>query len=338
MGSTIYDVAKEAGVSIATVSKVVNGNGRISEKTINHVNEVMRRLNYQPSTIASALTSKRTYTLGIIVPNIANPFFGEVTRIIEKYAHESGYTMMVCSTYNDVELEIQNIQLLMRQQVDGMIIATEQISNKVLLELNIRNVPIVKFSAFNDSEKMLSISTDNYKGGEKAAAYLYENGHRDIWIIGEQSRHSEQQRIAGFRAYFAQKGHELDNSVVYHSDTEYEDAIEMVKQLLKQDNLPSAIFVTTDIVAVILMNIAQQMGIRVPEDLSVIGFDNTIFAQLYHPQLTTIAQPVNAMGRLAVESLIDIIEEKITSPFQLTYFEPKLIERATVKKLEVKTV
>lgn len=334
MGNTIYDVAKEAGVSIATVSKVVNGTGRISEKTSKHVREVIERLNYQPSTIASALTSKRTYTLGIIVPNIANPFFGEVTRIIEKYAHESGYTMMVCSTYNEIDREIQNIQLLLRQQVDGIIMATEQISNEVLVDLNIRNVPIVKFSAFNDSEKMLSISTNNYEGGQKAAAYLYENGHRDVWIIGEQSRHSEQQRIAGFRAYYTQQGHVLEDSVIYHSDTEYEEAIEVVKKLLKQNRLPSAIFVTTDIVAVILMNIAQQLGIRVPEDLSVIGFDNTIFAQLYHPQLTTIAQPVNAMGRLAVKSLIETIEGKVTSPFQLTYFEPKLIERATVRRVE----
>lgn len=331
MGKTIYDVAEEAGVSIATVSKVINGTGRISEKTSKNVRDVMKRLKYQPSAIASALTSKRTFTLGVIVPNIANPFFGEVTRIIEKYAREYGYTTMVCSTYNDIECEINNIQLFLKQQVDGMIIATEQISNEELVLLNTREIPIVKFSAFNDSEGMLGISTDNYAGGQMAAQYLYEKGHRQLWIVGEQGRHSEQQRIEGFRAFFAQRACLIDDSAIYHSDTEYEKAIELAKQLLSQAKLPSAIFVTTDLVAIIIMNIAKQLGIRVPEDLSIIGFDNTIFAQLYNPQLTTIAQPVNAMGKEAVKSLIEMIDGKLVAPFQLKYFEPELIERGTVK-------
>jgi LacI family transcriptional regulator, purine nucleotide synthesis repressor len=334
MGKTIYDVAKEAGVSIATVSKVINGNGRISEKTIQKVKGVMKELNYQPSTIASALTSKRTHILGVIVPNIANPFFGEVTRIIEKYAHENGYTTMVCSTYNDIAREIHNIQLFLRQQVDGMIIATEQIDNEELNRLNSRGIPIVKFSALSDSTKMLGISTENFVGGQLAANYLFSNGHRNIWIVGEQNRYSEQQRIAGFRSFFAEKGFPIREDCIFHSDTEYEEAIEMAKRILKQPNLPTAMFVTTDFVALVIMNIAKQLGIQIPEDLSIIGFDNTIYAQLNYPQLTTVAQSVNKMGKHAVTSLIEMIEGIKTAPYDVAYFKPQIIERATVKRLE----
>lgn len=334
MGKTIYDVAKAAGVSIATVSKVINGTGKISEKTIKHVKEVMKQLHYQPSSIASALTSKRTYTLGVIVPNIANPFFGEVTRVIEKYANESNYTTMVCSTYNSIQKEIDNIQLFLRQQVDGMIIATEQISNEDLAKINTRETPIIKFSAFNDSEKTFSISTDNYKGGQLAAKHLYEQGHQHVWIVGEWNRHSEQCRMQGFIDYYRSKGINIPQTDIFYSDTEYEEANEVANKLFAKEDLPTAIFITTDIVAVILMNTANRRGIRVPEDLSIIGYDNTIFGQLYSPQLTTIAQPVTAMGKRAVESLIDIIEGRLVAPFELQYFEPELIERETVKKLE----
>lgn len=334
MGTTIYDVAKEAGISIATVSKVLNGTGRISDKTAKKVREVITRLNYEPSTIASALTSKRTFTLGIIVPNIANPFFGEVTRVIEKQAREFGFTTMVCSTYNDKECEINNIKLFLRQQVDGMIIATEQISNEDLTVLNTRNIPIVKFSAYSESATMLGISTDNYKGGQMAAAYLFAHGHHKVWVVGEMERHSEQQRIAGFTRFYEEKGLCIPESSIFHVDTQYEEAMEVIQLLLTEKKLPTAIFVTTDIVAVILINIAKQHNIQVPEDLSIIGFDNTIFAQLYHPQLTTIAQPVTAMGELAVISLIDMIEGKRMSPYQQMIFKPTLIERATVKEME----
>lgn len=334
MEKTIYDVAKEAGVSIATVSKVINEKGRISEKTSKHVKDVMKRLNYQPSSIASALTKKRTYTIGLIVPNIANPFFGEVTSAIEKHARELGYTTMVCSTYNNTKVEIENIKLFLRQQVDGLIIATEQISDEKLEQFNTRNIPIVKFSAFKSSSKMIGISTDNYLGGQMAAKYLYSKAHRDIWIVGETTRHSEMQRINGFQNYFLNKSIEIKDSQIFHSNTEYSTVISLAEYLFQQPKLPSAMFVTTDIVASILMNEAKKNGLDIPNDLSVVGFDNTLIAKLNEPALTTIAQPVGEMAIVAVKALIDILEGQLEAPYDLIYFEPKLIERNTVQALK----
>ncbi|EFI66580.1 substrate-binding domain-containing protein [Lysinibacillus capsici] len=329
--STIYDVAKKANVSIATVSKVVNNKGQISEKTRNHIKEVMEEMDYEPSIIAKALSGKKTKTLGVIVPNIANPFFGEITRALENKAREIEYAIIICSTYNQSEREEEYINLLLKKQVDGIIIATEQLDSDVLKKINKRNTPVLKFSVYADPNETASVTTNNYEGGYIAARYLLEKGHHHVGIIGDLSRDSEQKRIQGFCNYFEVHQSAVQQSKIISCNSELAEAKMAAEQLLAFEPHPTALFATTDFFAIVAINAALEKGLKVPEDLSVIGFDNTIYAQLCQPQLTTIEQPVEEMAQLAIYQLLKIIEEEKCAPFEQIVLAPKLIERQSVK-------
>ena len=330
MRPTIYDVAKQASVSIATVSKVVNDKGQISEKTRKHVKQVMKELEYEPSTIATALSGKKTKTLGVLVPNIANPFFGEITRILENNARKLDYAIFICSTYNQPEREKEYITLLLKKQVDGIIIATEQLDEETLRKINKRNTPVLKFSVHSNPNEATGVTTNNFEGGYIAARYLFEKGHHHVGLIGDLSRDSEIKRIHGFCKYYGVQQHAIQKSSIISSDSELTEAKVAVEKLLSISPRPTALFATTDFLAIVAINSATQKGIKVPEELSVIGFDNTIYAQLCHPPLTTIEQPIEEMAKLALHQLLKIINGETSKPYEQIVLTPKLIERRTV--------
>lgn len=330
MRPTIYDVAKQASVSIATVSKVVNDKGQISEKTRKHVKQVMKELEYEPSTIATALSGKKTKTLGVLVPNIANPFFGEITRILENNARKLDYAIFICSTYNQPEREKEYITLLLKKQVDGIIIATEQLDEETLRKINKRNTPVLKFSVHSNPNEATGVTTNNFEGGYIAARYLFEKGHHHVGLIGDLSRDSEIKRIHGFCNYYGVQQHAIQKSNIISSDSELTEAKVAVEKLLSISPRPTALFATTDFLAIVAINSATQKGIKVPDELSVIGFDNTIYAQLCHPPLTTIEQPIEEMAKLALHQLLKIINGEKSKPYDQIVLTPKLIERRTV--------
>ena len=333
MRPTIYDVAKQASVSIATVSKVVNDKGQISEKTRKHVKQVMKELEYEPSTIATALSGKKTKTLGVLVPNIANPFFGEITRILENNARKLDYAIFICSTYNQPEREKEYITLLLKKQVDGIIIATEQLDEETLRKINKRNTPVLKFSVHSNPNEATGVTTNNFEGGFIAARYLFEKGHHHVGLIGDLSRDSEIKRIHGFCNYYEVQQHAIQKSNIISSDSELTEAKVAVEKLLSISPRPTALFATTDFLAIVAINSATQKGIKVPDELSVIGFDNTIYAQLCHPPLTTIEQPIEEMAKLALHQLLKIINGETSKPYEQIVLTPKLIERRTVKSI-----
>lgn len=335
MRATIYDVAKEAAVSIATVSKVVNDTGQISEKTRNHVKQVMKKLDYEPSTIATALSGKKTKTLGVLVPNIANPFFGEITRVLENIARELDYAIIICSTYNQPEREKEYITLLLRKHVDGIIIATEQLDEDTLRKINKRDTPILKFSVHANPNEATGVTTNNFEGGYIAARYLFDKGHHQVGLIGDLSRDSEKKRMQGFCDYFEMQQHAIQASYIISSDSELTEAKEAVERLLSNTPRPTALFATTDFLAIVAINSATQKGIKVPDELSVVGFDNTIYAQLCQPPLTTIEQPIEEMGKLAIHQLLKIINGEKSIPYEQIVLTPKLIERQTVSSINL---
>lgn len=333
MRPTIYDVAKQASVSIATVSKVVNDTGQISEKTRIHVKQIMKELDYEPSTIASALSGKKTKTLGVLVPNIANPFFGEITRNLENIARKLDYAIITCSTHNQPEREKEYITLLLKKQVDGIIIATEQLDEETLRKINKRKTPILKFSVHANPNEATGVTTNNFEGGYIAARYLFDKGHHHIGIIGDLSRDSEQKRVQGFCNYFEMQQHAIQTSCIISSDSELMEAKGAVEELLNITPRPTALFATTDFLAIVAINSATQKGIKVPDELSVVGFDNTIYAQLCQPPLTTIEQPIEEMAKLALHQLLKIINSEKDIPYEQIVLTPKLIERQTVKQI-----
>ncbi|MBT2658583.1 LacI family DNA-binding transcriptional regulator [Bacillus sp. ISL-18] len=330
MKPTIYDVAKEANVSIATVSKVLNNTGRISEKTKNKVLDIMKDLEYQPSSVAAALTGKKTFTIGVLVPDIANPFFAEVARALENNARDLGYSIILCSTDYQLEREHDYLDLLIKKQVDGIIIATEPKDVKKLRNLHDQNVPCVLFSVDHLALDSHVVTTDDIRGGYLAGRYLCQKGHRTFAVITEPQRASGRLRVEGFKKAVAYEGVNPADVQVIEAKSKIEEAKLAANQIFQLKERPTAVFATTDLIAAIFINEARKAGVSVPDDISIIGFDNTIHAEIADPGLTTIAQPIAKLASYTIEQLLDSIEDP-GMPANRIMLTPTLVERESVK-------
>ncbi|EOV9527127.1 LacI family DNA-binding transcriptional regulator [Bacillus cytotoxicus] len=332
MKTTIYDVAKEAGVSIATVSKVVNGTGKISEKTKKHVLEVMDRLHYQPSVVASALTGKKTHTIGLLVPDIANPFFSEVARALEDSAEEKGFNVIMCSTDNNDEKGKKYISLLLRKRVDGLIIATSFQDTTHIKKLVEKHIPVVLFSTDIPALSVDMVSVDDYKAAFQAMDYLLSLGHKRIGLIAEQTT-SSKYRIQGYKDALEAAGVNVDENLIHYTEAAtIQNGKQITKLLFEEKDRPTAIFACNDILAAGVMQGAKEEGIRIPTELSIIGFDNTILADICYPPLTTIAQPIQEMAEQTTSLLIQQIEHK-DKPKQRILLVPELMIRESTTKM-----
>lgn len=332
MKPTIYDVAKEADVSIATVSKVINNTGRISEKTKKKVLDVMEKLEYQPSSVATALTGKRTFTIGVLVPDIANPFFAEIARALENNARETGYSIILCSTDYQREREHDYLELLLKKQVDGIIIATEPTDMEKFKNLQNRKIPFLLFSINQHELKSNVVTTDDIKGGYLAGRYLLDKGHRHVAIIMETERASGQLRLEGFKQALNDEGILIDSTLYIPAKSMIEEAKLAAHQVLKRKQRPTAVFATTDLIAAVFIKEARKAKVSIPDDLSIIGFDNTVYAEIVDPGLTTIAQPISDLAHQAIQQLLKSIDTP-DLPVQRIMLEPTLVERDSVRSL-----
>lgn len=334
MKTTIYDVAEKAGVSISTVSRVINNKGRISKKTKQKVMDVIASLGYQPSVLASALTGKRTRTIGLIIPDVANPFFAEVARRVEDRGRELGFNLLMCNTDNNPETEEMYLSLLKQKSVDGIIIGTTTRNHSVLKELLQEQMPVALI-AQDIPELMIDVvSVDDYLGGYQAASHLVELGHRHIAVMmGNLNRTSDRYRFQAFRQVLEDNGIALDERFVLQTDYSLEGGKRAALELLASAHKPTAIFACFDFLAIGIYQAAKELGLRIPEDLSVVGFDNTILASITDPPLTTVAQPIDEMGRQVMDLLLREIEgEKKTK--QRVILPPELIIRQSTKARE----
>ncbi|WP_026575826.1 LacI family DNA-binding transcriptional regulator [Bacillus sp. UNC438CL73TsuS30] len=335
MKPTIYDVAEKAGVSIATVSKVVNNTGHISDKTKKKVMKIMEELEYQPSSLAAALTGKKTFTIGVLVPDISNPFFAEVARALENNARERDYTIILCSTDYQKEREQDYMELLLKKQVDGIITATEPKDVSAFQKLRNRHIPLLMFSIAHLALSSHVVTTDDLRGGYLAGRYLLDHGHRNIAMITEIERPSGRLRLEGFKQALSDEGIELDDHLVIHAKSKIEDAKSAAKQILQMKQKPTAIFASTDLIAAVFLKEARKANISVPHEISVIGFDNTVHAQIADPGLTTIAQPINELAHYAIGQLLESIENPEMQGRRIM-LTPTLVERESVRDLNKK--
>lgn len=325
--ATIYDIAKEAGVSIATVSKVINQTGRISDKTRQHVMEVMKRLNYQPSVVASALTKKRTYTIGLLVPDLANPFFAEIARSVEDRAHELGYNLVICNTDNDLNKEERYTNLLRQKSADGIILATGVRSSASLKKLLQQKQAIAVIARDMPALAVDTVLVDDFLGGYLAASHLLELGHRHIAVISEDLEvMSSRDRVRGYRQALEEADVPFEEKWVRVSAFQLQDGKETAGRLLDEPDRPTAIFACNDLMAIGAIQAARERGLAVPRDLSVVGFDNTVLAGIIDPPLTTIAQPIQEMGR----QVVNLISQEINgekNAKQRVVLVPELVVR-----------
>ncbi|MDR6548994.1 LacI family DNA-binding transcriptional regulator [Paenibacillus qinlingensis] len=329
MKATIYDVAREAGVSIAAVSQVMNGKGKISEERRAEILKVMEKLNYQPSVIASALTGKKTYTLGLLVPDISNPFFAEIARAVEDQGHNLGYSLVICSTDNKDERVERYLSLLQQKSVDGMIIGTGMDNKEMLTPLMERSIPVVMIAREMPDLAVHTVVVDDFVGGKLAAEHLLKLGHVNMAILAEHTKvTSSRERVRGFMSTLTEAGIQLPEERVRNCRYTVEDGKRQAIELLEKSAAarPTALFCCNDMLAIGALQAAKQLKLRVPEDISVIGFDNTILASVTDPPLTTIAQPIEPMGKHVVDLLILELKKKSQAK-QRVVMRPELIIR-----------
>ncbi|OBZ17846.1 LacI family DNA-binding transcriptional regulator [Bacillus sp. FJAT-26390] len=325
--TTIYDVAKEAGVSIATVSNAINGKGKVSSKKRDEIFKVMERLQYQPSVIASALMGKKTYTIGLLIPDVSNPFFSEIARSVEDLAHSEGYSVIVCSTDNKDDRVEKYIRLLEQKSVDGILIGTGVENADILKQLAEKSLPIVMIAREAVAMPVHSVLTDDFKGGSIAAEHLLGCGHRSMAVLSENFKvTSSFERVRGFRFALFEAGIALDDASIISCNSSIKDGKRAAAALIRGENRPSAIFCCNDLLAIGALQAAKEAGVRVPEQLSIIGFDDTILSTVTNPALTTIAQPMDQMVKLAFDLLIRSVENTDEIK-QRIVMQPELIVR-----------
>jgi LacI family transcriptional regulator len=324
MKVTIYNIAKEAGVSIATVSKVINNTGRISEKTRKKVQEVIKELDYHPNVMATALMGKKTKTIGLLIPDLANPFFSELARNIEDSAHELGYNIIICSTDYSPEKESKYITLLKQKQVDGFILASGFEDLIKVEELIKEEIPVVIVARDFPMFPVNAVAIDDFMGGYEATSFLIKLGHKKIGIIARDIW-SNRERVRGYKQALE------DNNLkamflVYAQETTILWGKKITNVYLKGDQIPTAIFTCNDLLTIGAIQAAKENGLTVPNDLSVVGFDDTMIATVVDPPLTTIAQPIVLMGKEVMSLIVGIIEGEKKDKIRVTLM-PNLIER-----------
>lgn len=332
MKVTIYDVAREANVSIATVSKVINNTGRIGEKTKRKVEEVMKRLDYQPNMMASALMGKQTKTIGLLIPDLANPFFSELARSIEDRAHEFGYNLVICSTDYLPEKENKYLNLLKRKNVDGFILASGFENLEKVEEMVKEQVPVAIVARDFPMFSINTVALDDFMGGYLAASHLMKLGHQKIAVIARDVW-SNRERLRGFKQALEEKNIEFMGNFEYIDGPSHVDpGKKMALNYLTGDDVPTAIFACNDLLATGAIQAVKELGKSVPDDVSIMGFDNTLIATIVEPPLTTIAQPIQNMGKEVLDLIVSMINGEKKEVMRLTLL-PSLVERNSTAPL-----
>lgn len=319
---SIKDVAKHAGVSVATVSRVLNAKGYVSEDTRKKVEQSIRVLNYKPNEVARSLFNKQSKTIGLIVPDITNPYFPELARAVEDTASKLGYTVILCNSDGKIKKEQHYLDVLMQKYVDGIIVSSNTLNHEQIKSLNI---PVVSLDR-EISKDIPTIVVENNKGARLATQYLRDKGcNRIAHIRGPLSIVNANERCEGYKAIVSNEPWFSENYIV-NGNFDMDSAIAKTIELLQQHPEIDGIFAANDTMAIGAIKAVHKIGKKTPEDIAIIGFDGISLSKATTPELTTIVQPIYEMGEKAAEMLIQFIEGKpVEHPFLRLDIE--LIER-----------
>jgi len=298
---TIRDVAERAGVSVATVSHVLNGTRRVAPETAARVRRAMEELGYQPNGVAQSLRKRTTYAIGVLVSDITNPFFATLVRGVEDAAIEAGYSVIVCNSDEDPKKEDMYIRALWRRRIDGMIIApTRDGSSPAIQELAKKKLPFVFVDRKAKGVEAPAVLSDNVGGAYQATKYLIERGHRRIGIIlGIPGSTTTEERLTGYRRALEEAGIPFLEELVAWGGYRIEGGRQAVKKFLSLSRPISAIFSTNNLMTIGVLQELLFQNIDIPEEIAVIGFDDLEWAELLCPPLTAVAQRAYEIGRQA---------------------------------------
>ena len=336
MPTTLKDIARATGLSTTTVSLVLNGKPhRISKEKCRLIKETAKKMDYHPNRLAVGLIKHETKTVGLILPDITNVFFSEVAKGLEDVLQEHGYHLLLCNSNDRHERELSAIRMMNNQMVDGLIIvmSSETVGEKekkTFAALKSMKRPVVLIDCFNESGGFSTISIDNFKASYIAVEYLVSLGHRRIaCICGPLGFKTNDDRLRGYTAALADSGIPFEKALIYQGDFRYQSGYDAIPVLLPKK--PTAVLCLNDMMAYGAMNALTNQGIRVPEDVSVMGFDDIFFSQITSVPLTVIRQPAYDMGKKAGHVLLSALSVHAES--QQIVFEPTIRVRKSTKAI-----
>ncbi len=314
--ATIKDIAKELGVSSSTVSRALKDYPGISEETKRKVKEVAERLNYRPNAVALSLRKSRSFTIGVIIPEVVHFFFSTVISGIEEVAQARGYNVILTQTNESMSREKSSIEAMLSNQIDGFLVCfTKQTADfdhfSKLLDYGF---PMVFFDRIPKIDGAVSVAVDDYKGGYEAVSHLIEQGYENIaHLSGPKSLKISQNRERGYRDALYNHGMQVNEDFIRECPTgTTEEAYAVAMDLFENfDSKPDAFFASNDMAAVGAMHAAKKLGLKVPEEIGLVGFSNWQFCSMLDPSLSSVAQPGFKIGSEATSLLLDIIEKKI---------------------------
>ncbi len=331
---TIYEVSKLAGVSLATVSRVMNDSDKVAEKTRLKVEVAMKKLGYRPNSIAQSLASNRSNSVGILVPELHGPFFGTMLGSIEEELRKAGKHVIISAGHSDAERESDSIEFLASRRCDALILFVFAISDERIKSLWDSSMPVVVIGRLIPGMEDDCISVDNEMGGYIATKSLIEAGHRHLAsITGPLWKSDGLERLEGYKRALAESGIIYDQQMVVEGDYEESSGRKGMKQLLQRKAHFTGLVCGNDEMAAGAIGYAREHGLSIPADLSVVGFDNVFFTRYMHPQLSTVDYPIEKMGQMAARCVLRDVYGKTDDDIQCR-FEPRLVERASIADIK----
>lgn len=322
---TLKDVAREAGLTVTTVSRVLNNRGYISDNAREKVAAAMKKLNYRPNELARSLQNKNSNTIGVIVPHIRHPYFSEMVSNLENQAHKKGYKILLCNSQGKDERMLEYVEMCSRNRVAGLILFSGSVDTSVFSGLDI---PVITLERYVDSGTA-SIECDNIQGGALAAEKLIACGCRHLLHVGSfgDTPMPADHRIEGFRKICDE--HNIAFLEIMTEVTQFDtmDYMELLERILRENPDIDGLFANSDVIAAQAIQVCRKLHIDVPNQMKIIGFDDSIVAPLTAPQLTTIHQPIKEMAEIAVNLLDDAVGGKIVP--KRTVLPVYLVERET---------
>ncbi|WP_135552636.1 LacI family DNA-binding transcriptional regulator [Paenibacillus cymbidii] len=330
MAVTIKDIGREAGVSIASVSKVLNGNyANVSAETRDNILAVAKRLNYRPNRLARGLVSNRTHMVGLIVPDIASPYFAQLAKEIERSAYAAGYKLLLCNTDNDAVKVGGYIDMLLEYNTDGVIVAETALGDAIDRLLG-SGCKVATINSGVLGPEVYGVYVDNVEGTYLATRHLIERGHTHIAFIGSDNEPGKaNQRLDGYMKAMGEHGLQIDYGRIKLGNYQLETGQFYAQQLLERNQRFTAIVCGNDVIAFGALNALKDNGVRVPDDVSLVGFDDVYLTTLADPKLTSVRQPVLEISRLAVGALVKLMSGEPVGEKRVTVV-PTLVERHSV--------
>lgn len=334
---TLESIAKELNISVSTVSRVFNGKSekyRISKKTTELVLQTAKKFNYEPNQLARSLRLNRSYTIGLIIPDISNPFFARVARYIEKSARDNGYSVIVSDSEEKSEIERSSLQIFTSRKIDGLIISPVGKEAEHLIKARNKNIPIVLVDRYFPDLNLPFVGSDNFKGSFEATNYLIQNGHTRIaFIQGLTNTTVNQERVNGFIKAFKINNIPLDRNLIVGDNFGEENGYVETRLLINRGKRPTALFAASNLISLGALKALYEEKLNVPDDMSIISFDDQTYSNYLATPMTTVAQQSQEIGSIAFKLLMDRIESNRTSESPKILMPTKLIIRKSVKKM-----